>query len=174
MSNDEGWRVFPLDDWFSAEIKRNVRRGHEGREIHGDVFQGDPIAHALEEVTDLAYYLHVIQRKVASLEGSDSLREGLNAFSKRCYETAKHNGWHDFERTFGDEVALIHSEVSEALEEYRLTGEPTSEKVVEELADIIIRVADLVGKHNIDIESAIERKMEKNKERPYRHGNKAL
>lgn len=32
------------------------------------------------------------------------------------------NGWYDAERSFGDEIALLHSEVSEALEEYRRHG----------------------------------------------------
>lgn len=34
----------------------------------------------------------------------------------------KARGWYDNERTFGDEIALLHSEVSEALEEYRRHG----------------------------------------------------
>lgn len=32
-------------------------------------------------------------------------------------------GWHDQPRTFGDEIALIHSEVSEALEAWRDYGQ---------------------------------------------------
>lgn len=33
-----------------------------------------------------------------------------------------HNGWYDSDRTFGDDIALLHSEVSEAFEAYRDTG----------------------------------------------------
>ena len=37
-------------------------------------------------------------------------------------EVNEANGWHDASRTFGDEVALLHSEVSEMLEEFREHG----------------------------------------------------
>lgn len=37
-------------------------------------------------------------------------------------EVNEANGWHDDSRTFGDEVALLHSEVSEMLEEFREHG----------------------------------------------------
>lgn len=34
----------------------------------------------------------------------------------------RQNGWYDNARTFGDDIALLHSEVSEALEAYRVHG----------------------------------------------------
>lgn len=37
-------------------------------------------------------------------------------------EVNKANGWHETERTFGDEAALLHSEVSEMFEAYRTHG----------------------------------------------------
>lgn len=43
---------------------------------------------------------------------------------------------------------------------------------VEELADICIRVFDLCGSMNIDLEKAIKEKMEYNKSRTYKHGGK--
>jgi len=42
--------------------------------------------------------------------------------------------------------------------------------VAEELADVFIRLADLCAGLEIDIESAILAKMEKNKSRPKMHG----
>ena len=147
-------------------------------------------------------------------------------------------------RTFGDLIALVHSELSEALEAYREYGNTTHawmELVDEdsddripvgvghELADVVIRVADMAewyewklpkrqllafdpnesfGEHivsahemlsdvrgseptdvlsdfveyiramaahySIDLDAAIEAKMEYNRTRPYRHGGKAL
>jgi NTP pyrophosphatase (non-canonical NTP hydrolase) len=73
-------------------------------------------------------------------------------------------------------LVLIHSEVSEALEAVRKLG--VWEEVVEELADIDIRVADLAGwlesKFGVSLEEEIERKTEKNRNRPKMHGGKAF
>ena len=43
-----------------------------------------------------------------------------------------------------------------------------------ELADAVIRIMDLCGKHKWDLETAIRLKHEYNKTRPHRHGGKKL
>ena len=48
------------------------------------------------------------------------------------------------------------------------------ERFTVELADILIRIADLCGEFNLDLEDALKTKMEYNKTRPYRHGNKVV
>lgn len=47
----------------------------------------------------------------------------LNAFTKEVHQNAVDHGWWDNERTMSELIALIHSEWSEALEEYR-AGRP--------------------------------------------------
>jgi NTP pyrophosphatase (non-canonical NTP hydrolase) len=93
----------------------------------------------------------------------------INQLCKEAYETAKSKGWHDEPTEMGTKLALIHSEVSEALEADR---KGDRENFVEELADVVIRVFDLCGSEGIDLEKAIKEKMEYNKKRLHKHGGK--
>lgn len=80
------------------------------------------------------------------------------------------------------QLALIHSEVSEALEDVRAdnfapstnsqTGKP--EGLPSELADIVIRVLDLADILGIDMTRALEEKHSYNLGRAHRHGGKLL
>lgn len=94
----------------------------------------------------------------------------INNLCTEAFEIAKSKGWHDENRETGTLLALIHSEVSEALEADRKGDQ---ENFNEELADVCIRVFDLCGSRGIDLESAIQKKMERNKGRSYKHGGKA-
>ena len=127
----------------------------------------------------------------------------INELAKEIHKNAVEHGWWDEPRSFGDIIALCHSELSEALEEYRSGNEyayfscgrdwncvlhdPNGdnsecfgcpkhkpEGIAVEMADCIIRIFDWCGKENIDIEQIILTKHEYNKTRPYRHGGKAL
>ena len=105
----------------------------------------------------------------------------ISELQDECHKIASSKGWWDKKRNVGESLCLIHSEVSEALEEYRKgvdlkevyfdgNGKPLGFPT--ELADVVIRIFDLCGGLGIDLEDAIKVKMKYNKKRSYRHGNK--
>lgn len=115
-------------------------------------------------ITDYANTLNAIMPSAtASLNQLQAL---INAWMKE-------QGFWDSDN-FGEKVALIHSELSEALEAHRgglhsdhLQGVPG---VAEELADTVIRCLDLCGQLGIPLGQIIHMKMQYNFTRPHKHG----
>jgi NTP pyrophosphatase (non-canonical NTP hydrolase) len=108
-----------------------------------------------------------------------------NAISKGFWGDGLENPYEVAHRTFGEKIALIHSELSEALEEYRngrglnetyfvVSNPAKPEGIPSELADAIIRIFDLAQACNIDLEKAISVKMKYNVGRPFMHGGKRI
>ena len=89
---------------------------------------------------------------------------------QESHNIAKEKGWWVAERNDAELIALMHSELSEALEAMRNHGK--KEDIAEELADCCIRIFDFCGAREIDLQKAIKAKIKKNRLRPYRHGNK--
>lgn len=127
---------------------------------------------------------------------------------QKAHDNAVKHGFWDPPLPFWTAIALIHSELSEALEEERAgrplvwyhctEGDPSlpcdpadetecfhyghedacqyrnqkPEGVAVELADAVIRIADLCGHLGIDLDAVIAEKMAYNAGRPYKHGKR--
>lgn len=124
------------------------------------------------------------------------MNKTLNDLRDEVHATSKSHGFHDKPQSIGDACALIHSEVSELLEDHRDGLLPKTVQyrdpetkvlrvdfvspvdgslrkpcgIPSECADIIIRVLDFCALHGIDIDDAVREKMMFNETRPKMHG----
>lgn len=131
---------------------------------------------------------------VADKPNSNNMKT-INELCVEVHQNAKSKGFYDEPKNTGEMLALIHSEVSEALEadrkdsyctanlnvlggwvhdddfqvEYKAKAKGTFE---EEMADIVIRVFDMCGYKGIDLQAHVEMKMRFNALREHKHGKK--
>ena len=140
------------------------------------------------------------EQKVMDTEFAESIALALDAASingmvEKAHDMACEKGWWETDRTPFEIAALIHSEVSEFVEEARNgrpalytvaadgrinertldnwpIGSPNPEGLAAELADVVIRVADYCGRMGWDLQEVIDLKMAYNATRPHRHGGK--
>lgn len=101
--------------------------------------------------------------------------DSIELISEIIYNITDSKGFHRQDRKFAEEIALMHSELSEALEADRINN-PESKKipgfsqVEEELADVIIRILDSAKSRDYNIGEAIIAKLQYNSMREYKHG----
>lgn len=107
------------------------------------------------------------------------IAEAARLLQEKCHGASRDAGWwvdkdgksiKDNPYCFSNKLALIHSEVSEAMEGDRkgLMDDKLRHREMREveLADAVIRIFDLAGAYGMDLGAAIAEKMEFNKVRP--------
>ena len=102
--------------------------------------------------------------------------ESLTTSAEKGFGIIKPANWEQVE---GDaryiipgKLVLVHSEVSEAVEEFRKAHRLAN--FGSELADIIIRVGQLGVGLGIDLDAAVLEKLRANKEREFQHGGRLI
>ena len=124
--------------------------------------------------------------------------KGLNDLSKKVHKNNCEKGFYDNKTEIGTKLMLCVSELGEAMEADRKGRKANFKEIVnlekeginwnnsptilkdnfdcyikdsfeDEISDTMIRLLDLCGHLNIDIEKHIYHKLEYNKQRPYLH-----
>ena len=131
----------------------------------------------------------VKDREIIGWYAPSGLGNTLNDWRDAVHENAVQHGWWEDERSFGEIVALCHSELSEALEEDR-AGRPLlyvngedgmitdpalfngckPEGTAVEMVDCVIRILDWCGRNGVDVEQIMRIKHGYNITRSYKHG----
>ena len=101
--------------------------------------------------------------------------DAWNTVAEDVHSTAQEKGWWDEARNDGEMIALMHSELSEALEFLR-HGNPADDKIPAysgaeaELADVVIRLMDMAQGRGWKVAEALVEKLAFNRTRERRHG----
>jgi NTP pyrophosphatase (non-canonical NTP hydrolase) len=111
------------------------------------------------------------------------IRTALLELQRDVHTVVEEHGFHGLGRTLGDEISLMHRELSEATEAFSKYGDETliwtgddgkPEGVASELADTILRILDTAQEREIPVIDELFAKLEYNRGRPHLHGGKHL
>lgn len=129
------------------------------------------------ELVELEYSAH---GELAEIFGdgrfSGQITHGCMSMTVACHGLAKRAGWWNdpvtgepVERNDGELIALMHSELSEALEALRKDRNddhlPHRKGVEVELADVLVRIFDYAGARKLDLAGAMIEKLAYNARR---------
>lgn len=106
---------------------------------------------------------------------NEEIIQAFNELAKTIYGITAEKGFWDNERNDAEMIALMHSELSEALEGLR-HGDPPDQHLPEykssevELADCIVRILDMAYGRKLRVAEALLDKVAFNAGRPRLHG----
>lgn len=130
-----------------------------------------------------------VRRKTEKLKGNRELEseqvqalavrfaDSVQKYTLYVHQLSRSKGFWDQGLNLGEKIALMHSELSEALEGIR-KGNPRDEHCPDfssleiELADAVIRILDLAGGVGLRVGEAVVAKVAYNESRAYKHGKK--
>lgn len=177
-------------DWSSATPKVHPIEVKKVIIVKDGTARGNPTADfLLEDSTGQQYVFMIMGNLLGSLplrrapsasNAGISLSDCVKFLQDTCHQASNNAGWwHDIHtgapilqrpHVVGEKLMLIVSEVSEAMEGHRKGLQddklPHRQMIEVELADALIRIADLAGALGLDLGGAVAEKLAFNATRP--------